>query len=356
MDRQNKSIADIEKSSHQISEKKQDVKYDTRDYVIKYLVEQYSEGEFYIPLEYQRKFIWSDKDRCNFIESVLMGLPIPFMFFADTADGRIEIVDGAQRIQTLVQFAQNALTLKDLKVLTESNYFCFEDFDKVIQRRFLNTSIRVVFLEEGTTQKTRQEIFKRINTGGENVNPTEARRGSIEGKFKNFIENCTRNDLFNKLAPRTKQTEDRFEGFELVSRFFAYYDNFATGYVGYDGNVADYIDKYIENMNNLWTENNCEVELKAYEERFNKMLEFAYKFLGEQGFRKTMKSKSTPRARFEAISVGIALAIEQCPDLKVDNTDWINSEEFATITRSDAANNKSKLVNRISFVRDSLLR
>lgn len=356
MDKQNKSIANIEKSSQQISEKKQDVKYDTRDYVVKYLVEQFSDGEFYIPLEYQRKFIWNDKNRCNFIESVLMGLPIPFMFFADTADGRIEIVDGAQRIQTLVQFAQNDLILKDLKVLTESNDFYFEDFDKAIQRRFLNTSIRVVFLEEGTTQKTRQEIFKRINTGGEGVNPTEARRGSIEGKFKDFIENCTRDDLFNQLAPRTKLTEDRYEGFELVSRFFAYFDNFATGYIGYDGKVANYIDQYIEKKNQQWTDADCEAELKAYEERFNKMLEFAHKLLGEQGFRKTFKSKSTPRARFEAISVGIALAIEQCPDLKVGNTDWVNSEEFEIITSSDAANNKSKLVNRISFVRDSLLR
>lgn len=209
----------VEEASKQISEKKQDVKYDTRDYVIRYLVDQFSDGEFYIPLDYQRKFIWSDKDKCNFIESVLMGLPIPLMFFADTTDGRIEIVDGAQRIQTLVQFSQNDLTLQNLKVLTKANNFKFTNFDISIQRRFLNTSIRVVFLEEGTTDKTRQEIFKRINTGGERVNPTEARRGSIEGKFKDFIEECTKNELFNKLAPRTKLTEDRYEGFELVSRF-----------------------------------------------------------------------------------------------------------------------------------------
>lgn len=70
----------VEEASKQISEKKQDVKYDTRDYVIRYLVDQFSDGEFYIPLDYQRKFIWSDKDKCNFIESVLMGLPIPLMF------------------------------------------------------------------------------------------------------------------------------------------------------------------------------------------------------------------------------------------------------------------------------------
>lgn len=346
----------VEEASKQISEKKQDVKYDTRDYVIRYLVDQFSDGEFYIPLDYQRKFIWSDKDKCNFIESVLMGLPIPLMFFADTTDGRIEIVDGAQRIQTLVQFSQNDLTLQNLKVLTKANNFNFSNFDISIQRRFLNTSIRVVFLEEGTTDKTRQEIFKRINTGGERVNPTEARRGSIEGKFKDFIEECTKNELFNKLAPRTKLTEDRYEGFELVSRFFAYFDNFATNYKGYDGNVAEYIDHYIEEKNNIWSNMQDEQEYIEYRNRFKSMLEFASKLLGEQGFRKSLKSKSTPRARFEALSVGIALALEINRNLEPNDSKWLESDSFSIITRSDAANNKSKLVNRISYVRDSLLR
>mgnify|MGYP002249934776 CR=1 FL=1 len=58
-----------------------------------------------------------------FIESILMGLPIPFMFFADTDDGRIEIVDGAQRTQTLVQFCQNDLELQGLQILEKSNGF-----------------------------------------------------------------------------------------------------------------------------------------------------------------------------------------------------------------------------------------
>ena len=74
-------------AEQQISEKKQDIKFDTRDYVINYLVQQFEAGEFYVPLEYQRQFVWSDKEKCLYIESLLMGLPIPFMFYADTKDG-----------------------------------------------------------------------------------------------------------------------------------------------------------------------------------------------------------------------------------------------------------------------------
>ena len=344
----------IIESAKQISEKKQDIKFDTRDYPINYLVSQYEKNEFYIPLEYQRKFIWGDKDRCFFIESILMGLPVPFMFFADTSDGRIEIVDGAQRTQTLVQFCQNDLELQGLQILTESNGFKFEDLDPAIQRKFLNMNIRVVFLEEGTTEKVRQEIFKRINTGGQHVKAAEARRGAFEGKFKDFLEECVKIQKFNELAPRTKVTEDRYEGFEMVSRFFAYSDNYENDFEEYTGNVTQYIDNYVEKQNEL-----CENESQIIEDcrnRFNAMLDYAEKIFGKRGFRKTLTSKSTPRARFEALSVGIALALKTNPELPVrDISGWIDGDEFAKCTRSDAANNKNKLVGRIDFVKNKLL-
>lgn len=350
----NEEMEKVEMSAAQISEKKQDIKYDTRDYVIGYLVDQFNADEFYIPDEYQRNFIWDDKTKCRFIESILMGLPFPFMFFADTDDGRIEIVDGAQRTQTITQFVENELILCDLKILDESNGMSFKDLDPSIQRRFKNTNVRVVFLEEGTTEEVRQEIFKRINTGGANLKPTEVRRGSYTGVFYQFLEECAKDQLFCKLAPRTVQTEKRFEGVELVTRFFAYYDNYSNKFNGYTGSVTDYIDKYVDDMNKKCQNDRNIIE--EYKIIFDNMLAFGYKLLGEKGFRKTDRSKSTPRARFEALAIGIALALKENPELKVmDSKEWIESEEFSVCTRSDAANNKSKLIRRIDFVKDNLL-
>lgn len=349
-----KTTFQIEAASKQISEKKQDIKFDTRDYVIKYLITQYEQGEFYIPLEYQRNFIWGNKEKCFFIESILMGLPIPFMFFADTADGRIEIVDGAQRTRTLVQFVQNDLELKDLQILTDANGFRFDDFDPSIKRRFLNTNLRVVFLEEGTTEKVRQEIFKRINTGGQKAKPAETRRGSYDGKFKDFLEECVKNEKFNLLAPRTPQSEKRYEGFELVARFFAYLDHYEDNYSGYGGNVAEYVDNYVEIQNEACDSDDSIIEV--CKKSFEDMLTYAESILGERGFRKSKNSKFTPRARFEALAIGIALAQKECRDLEVrDISSWIDSEEFAKCTKSDAANNKTKLVGRIEFVKSRLL-
>lgn len=349
-----KSKNEIAASSKQISEKKQDIRYSTKDYVIEHIVKKFQDEEFYIPEEYQRQFVWNNENKCSFIESLLMGLPIPFMFFADTDDGRIEIVDGAQRTSTLVQFVENELELKNLKVLTESNGFNFHDFELAVQRRFLNTDIRAVYLDEGTTTETRQEIFKRINTGGMRLSSSEERRGSYPGPFNTFIEECVKDDLFNKLAPRTEKTEKRQEGFELVTRFYAYLNNFDNKYEGYTGSVRDYLDDYIQKENKVFRKNEKVCAEKYYKE-FKNMLLYAERLLGDKGFKKTISSKSTPRARFEALSVGIALALRENPKLDVKNIKWLESKEFIHHSRSDAANNKSRLIGRINYVKDKLL-
>lgn len=354
MNRVEKSINDMKQSEQQISQKRQDIKYDTRDYVVGYLVQMFEKDNIYIPLEYQRNFIWQDKDKCYFIESLLMGLPIPFMFFADTDDGRIEIVDGAQRIQTLVSFIQNGFKLTNLKILTKSNGLFYEQLSQSVQRRLCNTNLRVVFLEEGTTEKVRQEIFHRINQSGIRLKASESRRGSLEGPFKNFLEQCAKDKRFCKMAPRTTYTEKRYEGFELVSRFFAYTDSYSDNFSNYDGRVAQYIDEYVNKMNEACSRDNKIIA--KYQQRFNKMLNYAEKVLGERGFRKTETSKSTPRARFEALSIGIAIALEENPDLPIRNiSTWIDSEEFLSCVKSDAANNKSRLRYRIDFVKNQLL-
>ena len=91
-----------------------------------------------------------------------------------------------------------------------------------------------------------------------------------------------------------------------------------------------------------------------YKLDFENMLEFV-KDNFEFGFAKSQNATTTPRVRFEAISVGVALALKECPNLKIENIEWINSEEFKDHTTSDASNNEGKLVARVEYVRDKLL-
>lgn len=88
---------------------------------------------------------------------------------------------------------------------------------------------------------------------------------------------------------------------------------------------------------------------------FDRMVQFVQKTF-PCGFAKSENAKATPRVRFEALSVGVALALRENPNLSVTNIDWINSNEFKEHTTSDASNNEGKLKLRVEYVRDQLLK
>ena len=98
----------------QIKESQKQIDYDTKDFTIELLISTF---DFFIP-SYQRRFVWKEKNKNLFLESIFLGLPIPFMFLADCSDGRQEIIDGAQRMQTIVEFYNNKLRLSGMEKLT----------------------------------------------------------------------------------------------------------------------------------------------------------------------------------------------------------------------------------------------
>lgn len=318
------------------------VEYDTKDYTLELLLDKFNKGDFFIP-EYQRQFVWKPKNKTLFIESVLLGLPIPFMFFAGCDDGRLEIIDGAQRIQTIQEFVSGKLKLSKLPKLKLLEGFRFSDLSSATQRKFLNRTFRVVVLDEKTTSDVRQDLFNRINTSGVKATDSEIRRGSYPGPLTTFIEKCCKNTDFISLCPISRGKAVRQERFELILRFFAYLYN----YEEFVHDVYQFLDEFLSKNLNSFDE-------EKYEKDFLNMLAFVKQNFAN-GFAKSKNSTSTPRVRFEAIAVGVALAINECPNLCVSNVDWLTSEEFQEHTTSDASNNQGKLKARIEFVRDKLL-
>jgi uncharacterized protein with ParB-like and HNH nuclease domain len=331
-------------AEEQLQNEKEPVNYDTREYPVEVLVDKYSQGEFVIP-KYQRNFVW-EKDiekMSKFIESILLDLPIPYLFFADDLEtGKLEIVDGSQRIRTLTKFKNNDLELEGLEVLDLFNGFKFSDLTESRKRRFLRKTLRSIELTEKASSSVRRDLFARINTKPYDLNPMEVRRGLFDGNFLNFISACANDKDFLELCPISNDKKTRREGEELVLRFFAYTEE----YKNFEHSVEDFIDDFIKNKH----ENGFND--KILKDKFDAMLQFV-KDNFDNGFRKSPNSKSTPRGRFEAIAVGVILAIESGENLNNNNVkEWIDSDEFKTVTTSDAANNKSKLIERIEFVKN----
>ena len=327
------------------------IEFYTTEYNVDLLVNKLRDGEFIVP-NYQREFVWDVPRKSKFIESVLIGLPIPFLFFWEAEDGRMEIVDGSQRLRTLLEYTSDQLTLQKLEEIPYLNGTLFSDLKEARQRKFLNRSIRGIVLNENADPQARFDMFERINTGSMVANPAEVRRGALTGPFQTMVEDLAKNELFKKLAPiSTKSINERVPD-ELVTRFFAYGD----GLDDYRDSPNRFVFDYTKAMNENFVQNPALESM--YRERFERMLAFVNRNF-ENGFTKKSNPKSTPRVRFEAIAIGVDQAIREQPNLaesKLDNVaDWIEGDEFKKVTTSDAANVKSKLQGRINFVKNKIL-
>lgn len=337
----------------QILEKQKIVDYQIREYTIELLVNKYTEGiendtnDIFIP-RYQRKMVWNQQKQSKFIESLFLGLPIPYMFAADSPEdeGRSEIVDGSQRLRTLKYFLHNELVLKKLELLTHIEGYRFEDLPLSRQRRFKKKTIRLIELTDKADYRMRKEIFSRINTTPVLLSQMEIRKGAYEGNFYNFLQYCAENPKFHILCPISQGRKDREETNEMILRFFAYSEN----YQNFVHSVKDFNSKYMEDKNSSGFDESI------LSEEFENMLDFVEKYF-PYGFKKTKNHKSTPRVRFEAIAVGVNLALKEQPNLQPQTPilDWLLSDEFLEHVTSDAANNRNKLIGRIEFVRDKLL-
>lgn len=347
------SLADQDAAEKQIVALHKIVDYDTREYPVEVIVSKYLErlddddNDFFVP-DYQRDLTWPEEHQSRFIESVLMGLPIPLLFLADVEghEGRAEIVDGSQRVRTLARFMNNELRLSGLKKLTKLNNFTFADLPLIRQRRFGRHTMRMIELREGTDEDVRRDIFSRINVGSLKLNDMEQRWGASDGLFLQFVRNCSQQPLFVKLAPLGAKAVKLKEPQEFVLRFFAY----LRDYQKFKSSVVDFLDAYLDDMKESFNE---QVQSEAQEE-WDRMLDFVDKHI-PNGFSKKKGHVRTPRIRFEAIAVGVALALREKPDLIPASTDWLECEEFKGYMRSDASNSRPKVIKRIEFVRDQLL-
>lgn len=341
-------------AEREIESKQKITDHDIREYPVEVIVNKYNqgretdEGEIFVP-DYQRELVWSNKKQARFIESILLNLPIPYLFVADNveAGGRLEIVDGSQRIRTLVRYVEDDLKLMDLELLPTLNGFFFSDLPPERQRRFLRKTLRMIELTRMMDEEARRQLFDRLNTGGVQLENMEQRFGSRSGVFLNFIKEQSAKEQFRRLCPVSKTRSIRKEYEELVLRFFAY----ANNYENFEKSVDDFLNEYLDSQNGQ------SFDANAMDVEFDKMLSFVEKKL-PFAFRKSQSNMTVPRIRFEAISVGVTLALREDPSLDPDAhfiKDWIESEEFKFHTRSDASNSRPKVINRIHFVRDKLL-
>lgn len=199
----------------------------------------YVEGDLDIHPEFQRFFRWSPEQKARWIESILIGIPLPSIFVAQQEDGTWDVIDGLQRLSTIFEFMgilrnkeQNLLpplVLTEATYLTElrgkkwSDPHAPADSISAEQQRYIKRSkldIKIILRQSDTSAQ--YEMFQRLNTGGATLSPQELRNCiliSIDGTYYDWLHELSQNDSFQRCVSLPEKMKKEAYDVELALRF-----------------------------------------------------------------------------------------------------------------------------------------
>ena len=216
-----------------VSKKRNTLKTDRLDMSFGELINIYSDKELFISPEYQRAFRWSDYQRTRFIESVLLGIPIPPIFVAEDDNGKWEVVDGLQRISTIFSFfgvledlpEKNNFILTKGDIVEELEGLTADTIPLKLKNTMKRSVCRVEIVNWDSNEDIRYELFNRLNTGSSPLSEQEV-RNCIFRAYKVNLNQALRDlakleELNNIIVPTATKKEQMFLE-ELVLRYFAF--------------------------------------------------------------------------------------------------------------------------------------
>jgi len=283
------------------------------------IINIYKDEEIIIRPEFQRLFKWDIYQKSRFIESILIGIPIPPIFVQQNDDGLWEVIDGLQRISTILQFVgelkekrpESLVKTKFLPSLEGMYYKKFnnipesfsKNFPKDVQLVFKRVPLNIVVIKRESDPTTKYELFDRLNSGGTHLTEQEIRNAIflIEKPFAiNFIHKLSQYDDFvNSVALSEKDVSNAYNE-EIVLRFLAYTE-VPHKFREYGDSVKEFLDNYLRY-------DIKEDTLPLLEEKFKKFFSFMNKHFQENSFRTYRNGKYIQGfkiSKFEAIVIGL---------------------------------------------------
>lgn len=341
----------------QLNEQKRKVDFNTYDISVKELVSMFKDKLIDVAPAYQRQFRWKDDRQSNLIESIFLGIPIPSLFMATNPDSSWELIDGVQRLSSIIRFCGDddareklnktesllePLKLKQLKKLSTFNNKNFDELPRTIQLDFLLKPMKVTTLSDKSDMSVRFDLFERLNTGGVSLTDQEIRSCIYRGRFNDFIKQLTEYPNFRKTVVLTKSMEADGTREEFVLRFFAFLNN----YENFDHSVVEFLNDYM-----LKTSKSNNFDYAKSE----KLFKLVFDSLSTLDTGISRKQKTTPVNLFEGVAVGAALALQQKQSLNMQGIEeWMISDGLKAFTTA-STNSRTKVKGRVEYCRDKFL-
>ena len=350
----------------QISDERSRLSTDRMDISFGELINMYKVGELIIRPEYQRLFRWSNYQKTSLIESILLGIPIPPIFVAEDDAGIWELVDGLQRVSTIISFFGD---LEDALLLVGDEDATEEDADAILNKWTLESGslvdvlegynvdtlpkkyvinikravCRVEILRGESNTAMKYELFKRLNSGGSKLTAQEIRNAiyrGIDPKLNILTEKLSKAEDFKFLVSLSEQKKQELYDQELVLRFIAFLNNIET----INSNTERFLDEFMESSVNDKT-----FDCEYYECLFLKVLALIRSTADSNVFRN--EHNAFVPAYYEGITIGIAQNLEKYeadPQLIPMKVAQLKNDTAFKKYSGSASNSKSRVKNRLT--------
>lgn len=368
-------LPDIEEA---IEAKLGEIRTESLDITFGEIVNLHESREIIIDPDYQRFFRWSMKKRSQLVESILLELPIPQLFVIENNDGIYELIDGLQRVSSVIQFVDSRqieingetlspLVLEGCDLIEELNGYTYEKLKLKYRLRIKRSTIRMTVIKRQSKSFLRYHMFQRLNTGGESLSPQELRNcnarmaGERGIEFYTFLQDMSDETAFRNCIETLSESEQSMRGAEeLVLRFLA----LKNARELFKQNVRDWLDEYSEKV--FLSEKPDKynpIDYKQEKQDFKRLFDLLSKTMGRGAFVRYNKTHDPvgglAPAYFEAVTMGVWEAIDHTEKLTIDNVkeaiiSTVMSNEFRAVT-GPAANTRLKLDERIRLVKSALL-
>lgn len=261
----------------------------TLDWSVQSLLEKIGTS-FDIDPSFQRRDAWSRRHKSRYIESLMLGLPVPQIVLAEdrTRKGRFIVLDGKQRLLTMKQFAnpqesQKGLSLGKLEFLTQFNGKTYEKIKKVDDgegwlEAFLSQPVRTIVVRNWGKSAVLYQIFVRLNQYSVPLSPQELRQALFPGDFTVWINKRSAESEQVRRARRLKAPDFRMRDAEMLLRSISFMDHLEE----YSGNLREFLDEACEKGNADWAAK--EAEYKDMATRCEQAIDHTFTIFGADAF------------------------------------------------------------------------
>lgn len=340
---------DVNNLTH-IPENEREVSIQPAQHSIFELHRKYKRGDLILQPFYQRKHVWKTPKKTKLIESVLRKIPIPSLYFAETADGKWEVVDGQQRLRAFFDYLNGEYQLAQMPVLDHLKGKKFEKLDPIYQRKLEDYQLHVFLIKQDSHPDIRFDIFERINEGATPLNAQELRNSMYRNGEIEYLKKLAKNKYFIRLS-KGKVQASRLKDEEAVLRFLAFYVN---GYESFNGNLNSFLNHTLDNFIKYQS------RLDDIEKDFNTTMKLILEVLGSKAFIKD-GSKVINMSLFDTITHSFNTFknenLEIKPNVLKERIIHLinNNEEFKksissnTLTKKSVSTRFSLLIKEISI-------